>query len=262
MPKRSELRRNYNLEDATGNEQIASSDLARSAGLNPAASLSVKDLPEMPQQSELESSVEQLIGKALVQRSDLLQSVADIHAADADIRSARSELFPRLDVTAQGGYDYIHTDTSAGAAPAVHQGNYRGELSFTWELFDARRRHYQIVEAEERKRAAQARLDSARDQAANQVWSGYVAAKVAFRRLDTSNSLLNFAQTSYDAARFSFERGLATYIDVLNAEQALAQARNEHVQAESQVLSNLAQLAYQTGDLLNSRFLKENRNEK
>lgn len=252
----------YNLESATGNKETAESDLARSVGLNPAVPVLVKGISEMPRQTELEGSVEQLISRALVQRPDLLEAVGRIRAADAQIKAARAALYPSLNLQLEAGYDSQHTSTSAGPAPYLHQANWQGQLSISWTVFDARRRRYQIIQAESEKRAAEAQLDSARDQAANLVWSSYVAAKIAFRRLETSNVLLTSAQTSYDAAQASFEHGLATYVDVLNAEEALAQARNEQVQAASQILTDLAQLAYQTGDLLGSRFLRANRNAK
>jgi len=216
----------------------------------------------MPRRSELEDSVEQLIDRALAQRPDLLAQVGQIRAADAEIKVARSALYPKIQVQAQGGYDSMRTATNAGPTPYIHQGNWQGQLSLTWTIFDARRRRYQVIEAEEQKRVAQQQLNSLRDVATNQVWSSYISSKVAFRRLDTSKVLLSAAQTSYDAASASFGQGLATYVDVVTAEQALAQARNEEVQAEAQVFTDLAQLAYRTGDLLESRFLQANRNAK
>ena len=252
----------YNLENAIGAEQVAESDLARNVGLNPAVPVQVKDIAHMPQRSELEDSAEQLIGKALVQRPDLLEAVGRIRAADLSIKSARSALFPNLTITAQAGQDLLWTATSAGPAPFVHQVNWQGEFSFTWSILDGGRRRYQIVEAEEQKRIAQAQLQSAQDLAANQVWSNYINAKVAFRRLEISGDLLLASQASYDAAQESFTLGLETYTDLFNAEQTLAQSRNEQVQAASEVMTDLAQLAYSTGDLLGSRFLKANRNAK
>ena len=156
----------------------------------------------------------------------------------------------------------MRTATNAGPTPYIHQGNWQGEVSLNWTIFDARRRRYQIIQAETQKRIAQEKLNSLRDAATNQVWSSYIASKVAFRRLDTSKVLLQAAQTSYDAASASFKQGLATYVDVVTAEQALAQARDEEVQAEAQVFKDLAQLAYRTGDLLESKFLQNNRNAK
>lgn len=250
----------YNLENGIGTEETAESDLARSAGLNPAMPVQVRDISHMPQSSELEESAEQLIGKALERRPDLLEAVGRIRGADQSIKAARSALFPTLTVHAQGGEDLLWTTTSAGAAPYLHQGNWQGELSLNWTILDGGRRRYQIIEAEEQKRIAQAQLQSAQDLAANQVWSSYINAKVAFRRLDISQGLLVSSQTSYDAAQESFALGLETYIDLSNAEQTLARSRNEQVQAASEVLTDLAQLAYSTGDLLGSRFLKANRN--
>lgn len=252
----------YNLENAEGVEEIATSTLAQNVGLNPTATLQVKDISEMPQRSELEDSVENLINQALAQRPDLLEQVGQIRAADAEIKTAHSALYPTLNFQAQGGYDSMRTATSAGPAPYIHQGSWQGQLTLNWTIFDARRRRYRVIEAETKKREAQEKLNSLRDAAANQVWSSYISSKVAFRRLDTSKVLLHAAQISYDAASASFKQGLATYVDVVTAEQGLAQARNEEVQAEAQVLSDLAQLAYRTGDLLGSRFLQANRNEK
>ncbi len=252
----------YNLENAIGAEQTALSDLSRSAGLNPVVPLRVKDISAMPQSSDLEDSAEQLIGKALEQRPDLLEAVGRIRAADLSIKAARSSLYPTVSVQAQAGEDLLRTTTSAGPAPFIHQGNWQGELSFTWTILDGGRRHYQIVQAEVQKRIAQAQLQSAQDLATNQVWSNYVNAKVAFRRLGISKALLVSSQASYDAARESFALGLETYVDVSNAETALAQARSEQVQAASEVLTDLAELAYSTGDLLGSRFLRANRNAK
>ena len=249
----------YNLENTLGNEQTTLSDLEASVGLKPASALMVKSISAIPERNELEDSAEQLIDRALLQRPDLLEAVGQIRAADAEIKVARSALYPKVNFQAQGGYDSLRTQTNFGPAPYVRAPNWLGEVSLTWTVFDGRRRRYQIIQAESEKRAAQAQLNSSQDQAANQVWSAYVAAKVAFRRLETSKTLLAAAQTSYDAAGASFAQGLATYTDVLNAEQSLAQARSEQVQAQSQVLSGLAQLAYQTGDLLGSRFLHANR---
>ncbi len=260
--KTQRLQAEYNLENAIGAEQTAESDLTRSAGLNPAVPVHVKDISQMPMSSELEGSAEQLIGKALERRPDLLAAVGRIRAADLAIKAARSALFPTLTLQAQTGEDLLWTASSGGPAPFIHQGNWEGELSFTWTILDGGRRKYQIVEAQEQKRIAQEQLQSAQDLAANQVWSNYINAKVAFRRLDISQSLLTSSQTSYDAAQESFALGLETYIDLSNAEQTLAQSRNEQVQAASQVLTDLAQLAYSTGDLLGSRFLKANRDAK
>lgn len=252
----------YTLENAEGAEEIATSTLAQAVGLNPTASLKIQNIKQAPQRSELEDSVDKLIYRALQQRPDLLAQVGEIRTADAEIKSARSELYPKVEVQAQGGYDSMRTVTNAGPAPYIHQGNWQGEVSLSWTVFDAQRRRYQIIQAETQKRIAQERLNSIRDATTNQVWSSYIASKVAFRRLDTSKVLLQAAQTSYDAASASFKQGLATYVDVVTAEQALAQARNEEVQAEAQVLKDLAQLAYRTGDLLGSKFLQANRNAK
>jgi outer membrane protein len=65
-----------------------------------------------------------------------------------------------------------------------------------------------------------------------------------------SISLLAAASESYDAALQSDNYGVRSQIDVVFAQRALAAARTADVSARTQLLTGIASLALQTGDLL------------
>ena len=63
-------------------------------------------------------------------------------------------------------------------------------------------------------------------------------------------ALLASADQSYNAARESYGYGLRNLLDVVAAQKALAQARTEDISARTQLLLQVADLAFRTGDLL------------
>jgi outer membrane protein len=62
--------------------------------------------------------------------------------------------------------------------------------------------------------------------------------------------LLAAASESYDAALQSYNYGVRSQIDVVSAQRALAVARTADVSARTQLLTGIAALAFETGDLL------------
>ena len=80
-----------------------------------------------------------------------------------------------------------------------------------------------------------------------------VAGNAVFGKGDAAANaaaLLEAATESYNAALESYNYGLRSQIDVVSAQKTLADARSEDVTARANLLTGLAALAYQTGDLL------------
>ena len=66
------------------------------------------------------------------------------------------------------------------------------------------------------------------------------------------SALLQAAEQSYEAALEAYKYGVRNLLDVTAAQRALAQARSSDISARTQVLTSLAELAFRTGDLLNT----------
>ena len=100
------------------------------------------------------------------------------------------------------------------------------------------------------KMATQAEIDSLRDQISNEVWAAYSDMQTALRQQQAAAALLTASQESYEAAQEAYGYGVRNLIDVVSAQKVLAQARSEDIAARTQLLLQVTNLAFQTGDLI------------
>src|SRR5208283_4033621 len=91
----------YELQAVLGAEQIAQGDLATSLGTSPTIAILVQPLKDLPIPDAIADSVEAVIDRALTQRPDLLQLVAQIRSANARIKEARSAFYPVVNMEAR-----------------------------------------------------------------------------------------------------------------------------------------------------------------
>jgi outer membrane protein TolC len=100
--------------------------------------------------------------------------------------------------------------------------------------------------------AARAKMTDKHDQVTREVWTAYIAFKTALRKQEAAVSLLDSAGTSYSASLDAYKYGVRNLIDVVNAENQLAQARLSSVSARSQLFLEAVDLEFATGNLLRS----------
>ena len=125
-------------------------------------------------------------------------------------------------------------------------------VSLDWTIFDGGARSRALAEARASAAAARASAAGVRDRIANDVWTAYSQLTTALRRRKAASALLDSAGQSYAAALESYNLGLRNLLDVTAAQRTLAEARSADVLARTQALSTLANLAFQTGDSIQS----------
>jgi outer membrane protein TolC len=180
-----------------------------------------------------------------------MQQVAALRAATAEVNEARKNYFPTLRIDGRAGLarsygEQIHL-------PGLYsptEETWDAALSLTWTLFDGLARENRLARAHADQKQAAAAVESVRNQVENQVWSAYSTARTALRQQKAAAALLKAATESYNAALESYNYGVRSQIDVVSAQRTLADARTSDVNARTQLLTGLAALAYQTGDLL------------
>ena len=238
----------YELQAVMGAEETARGDLATTLGTSPTVTIHVQPLNELPIPESIGDTVEQAIDRALEQRPDLMQQVAEIRSAKGKVKEARAAFYPDLNLAATPSGQSLYGTQQA--LPWIHTAGFYGGLSLTlsWSLFDGGARKNNLVQAEASLRAAEARANLARDQVADEVWTAYSNLHTAFRQRQAATALLEAARQSYAAALESYNYGLRSQLDVTQAQRSLAQARSTDVLARTQVLSSLADLAFRTGD--------------
>jgi outer membrane protein TolC len=129
-------------------------------------------------------------------------------------------------------------------------------VNLNWTLFDGGARKNNLARAEANARAAEAQVSASRDQIANEVWRAYSNVRTALRQRQAAIALLEAASQSYAAVLESYNYGVRSFLDVTAAQRALAQARSSDVLARTQVLTNLVDLAFGTGALIQSGATK------
>lgn len=238
----------YELQAVLGAEQVAQGDLATSLGTSPTIAILVQPLKELSIPDAIADSVEAAINRALTQRPDLLQQLAQIRSANARVKEARSTFYPVMNINAQPAGQSLYGLQQT--FPWGHTAGLTGglTLSLKWTVFDGGARRNNLAQAQANQRAAQAHLDATSDQIADEVWAAYSNLNTAFRQRQSAEALLEASSKSYDAALDSYNYGLRNFLDVTAAQRTLAQARSADVLARTQVLSATADLAFQTGD--------------
>ena len=238
----------YDLQAVLGAEDVAHGDLATALGTSPTATINVQSIDQIATPDAIEGTVDEAIDRAFRQRPDLMSQVAAIRAASAQIKQARSAYYPTLSLHVQPDAQSLFG--SQQSLPWGYSADLDGEvsLSLKWTLFDGGARKNQVAQAQASMREAQSQADAIRDQIENGIWTAYSDLKTALRQRQAAEALLAAADQSYNASIESYHYGVRNLVDVTQAQRTLAQARSADVLARTEVLTALADLAFQTGD--------------
>jgi outer membrane protein TolC len=126
-------------------------------------------------------------------------------------------------------------------------------MSARWTLFDGGLRKNEIRAADSKRREEEDEKREKEDAIGREVWTAYVQFRTAVRQHEAAETLLTSATTSYDASLDAYGYGVKNLVDLVTAENQLAQARLAVVQSRSAVRINAANLDYATGNLLRQR---------
>ena len=242
----------YDLQAVLGSEEIARGDLATAVGTRATAAIQVQPLDQVPTPESIGDTVDQAINRALRQRPDLMQQVAEIRSATARVKEARAAYYPTLSLTASPAVPSLYGFQSP--YPWAHTTDLTGTLSFNlrWTVFDGGARKNRLAEAQANVQMAEAQANVTRNKIADEVWTASSNLNTAFRQRQAAIALVQAASQSYSAALESYNYGVRNLLDVTAAQRTLAQARYADVSARTQVLTSLADLAFRTGDSIHA----------
>ena len=210
------------------------------------------DFSALPPPAVLESSADQVIDQALERRPDLIAKVAAARMREAEVRRARTAAWPVLALVGNVGTLAGQAQITGGQKDtgwfSAAEPSYGVGLALEWNLFEggATRRRVELAEAE--RGAANDEVIAARDRAISEVWTAYTDVRLAVRRLDVADALVDASQKSYEATLESYRRGLGSLIDLLAARRELSRARFVALDTKLQLLTASAALAFTTGE--------------
>jgi len=246
----------FDLQAVIGAEEIAYGDLSTTLALPADSQYHVQGIQDITIPEAMSEPADEAIDRALDQRPDLLEQVARLRAAEADVTRARSAYFPTLSFAGTGGVVRAYGQQDLYPGSYAEAPSWDFQLSLRWTVFDGLRRERAVSQAAERRQQTQAEIDGLRDQISDEVWAAYSNTKTALRQRKAAAALLEASSESYTAALKAYNFGVRSLLDVVAAQKALAQARTADISARTQVLTQTATLAFRTGDLLRMRPVK------
>jgi outer membrane protein len=229
-------------ESTEGTLQAARAAMAVAMGVPANTPFEVAAPPETTPVGEVSESVDSLIAEAVRSRPDLGAAEARAREAFASARATRAQGLPSLSLTGNGGRVYSDVSQFSG-------GSYTFSLGLSIPLFTGFSQSYANQGARDRADLAEAQAAGIRQQVIQQVFTSYYALQTATQRVHTTDDLLASAQQSEEVALGRYQEGVGTILDLLTAQNALADARAQQSQARWAWLLALAQLAHDSGVL-------------
>lgn len=171
---------------------------------------------------EFEQSITALIQDARRRRPDLQAAIAQVKAADASTAAARAAGKPTISLGASA-------NQINGGGINSHASSLGINVSVP--IFSGYAPTYRIRAAEAQAEVKQAQMDRVNLQVALDVWTAYQNLLTATQSLRTTGDLLNSAGQAELVAIGRYKSGVGTILDVLNAQSALASARQQRVQS-------------------------------
>jgi outer membrane protein len=238
----------FDVEATTGAESDARVALVESIGLLPTVPLHVADLGQRSTSEQTNGSVDELIERALSQRPDLVAKLANVRGKQDGIRKVRAEYYPKVAIDAHATETELDVSIDHSDYFGDHRPTYGVFLTASVPIFDGFARHHQLEMAEAELRGAESELAGARDAAVREVWKAYTDFKTALRKQDSAAKLLTASQNAYDSVLESYQHGLGTYPEILNAQRNLTLARSVSHDTQAAIYTAAAALALSTGD--------------
>lgn len=228
---------------ARDNLQQAFVDLARALG---------QDVPPLQYQlveaavpGALPPSIEDLVAQAVQNRPELADLRFRYQAAQKFEQAERDLKRPNVDLIAVGGV-LPYLDQNPRIAPEGYEGlavNVEIPI-FNGHLFTARERAagYESLAANQRLRDLQQQVE-------HDVRVAWLTASTAYQRIPVTVELMNQAQLAMTLAQGRYDLGLASIVELTQAQLNLTQAQIENVNAQYDYESAYALVQYTIGAL-------------
>ncbi|MCH9609116.1 MAG: hypothetical protein S4CHLAM45_08790 [Chlamydiales bacterium] len=235
------LQTQIELEKAIKALNIAYSNLLQSVGLPPDSCITIGSLPEKIETNGVCGDMALLLKTAKEHRSDLRAKRSFLIEQRAKVRSARSECLPKITNETSG--------TKVSLSDFEFSNNYHLRFNLDFPILSNFAKINDLRQAQAELFAAQASLDDEELQAYLEVLIDYYEFIANTQILKYSCNYLETAKKNQDVAFANYKVGITTIIDLMQANNALQTARIQMVEAKTEFLTSIANLAYSTGGL-------------
>jgi NodT family efflux transporter outer membrane factor (OMF) lipoprotein len=174
----------------------------------------------------------------LVRRPDVRQAEQQLIAANANIGAARAAFFPRISLSAGAG-------TASTELSGLFQGGsfvYTVAPQLLLPIFDAGRNRAGLASARTARDIAVAQYERSIQAAFRDVADALAGRATYGDQVDALARVVEAESVRYRLARLRYDNGVASYLDLLDAQRSLFAAQQSLVQARLARLQNQVQL--------------------
>jgi outer membrane protein TolC len=172
----------------------------------------------------VDQDIEALIEQARIQRPDLIASEAQLKASLAKIEAVKADAKPKVRIDASNQYD-------ENLLGQTSQNTSQIGIFLSIPLFEGYKPTYLIRSAEATAELNASKRDQLKLQVSLDVWTAYQNLKTANESITASNVLVSSAEESSRVALGRYKEGVGNIIDTLNAQNALANAKQQKIQS-------------------------------
>lgn len=207
---------------AEGDARNALGTLANVMGFDANQALALADFPAALPEAAFERDINALIDEARRRRPDLKAAEAQVNAARANVDVARASGLPTVSLAAGPTWQELGGRSTNGGVVGV---------TLSLPIFSGINTTYRVRNAEALVETREAQRERIRQQVALDVWKAYQSLVASTQALKTSADLVASAEASERMALGRYKAGVGSILDVLNAQSALASARQQRIQA-------------------------------
>jgi outer membrane protein TolC len=195
--------------------------LARIIGLPPGQAFTLSE--EIPYTPFPELTLEQALERAYASRPDYLAAQERVAAAEADRRAAVGEWMPSVRVNADYG--------RIGLTAADSEATYSLAGTVTVPIFNGGRTRGRVIEADADLRTRRAELEDLRSGIDFDVRSAFLDLKASSEQLQVAARSRELANQQLTQARDRFAAGVASNIEVVQAQESVATSSEQYIGA-------------------------------
>jgi len=212
------------LIQAEANAKTSIGVLANVMGIDANASPTVAEPDDHVTLDAFEQNIDELVAAAKHSRPDLAAAEAQVKAARANLQAVYSSGMPSLSLFASRNY------SDGGVADALRSNAIGVAVSIP--LFTGFNTHYRQRAAEAQMAARAAQYEQLSKQVSLDVWRAYYALQSGTASVRASADLVASAEASEKMTAGRYKAGYGGILDLLNAQSALASARQQKILAQ------------------------------
>jgi outer membrane protein TolC len=209
-------------------------ELARAIGLPIGQGIVLTD--KVPYAPLSPPALDTALARAYTSRADYQAVRARADAAEADRDSAQSELLPSLHANADYG--------TIGQSLGTTQPTFAVSANMRVPVFEGKRQQAHLVEADARLRERQSELADHRARVDYEVRAALLDLRSADEQVQVTQAAVTLANQELEQARDRFSAGVASNIEVIQAQDAVASASEQYISIL--YAHNLAKIALAT----------------